>query len=363
MSTLAARGVVVRSPKAPPVVEELELDPPGPGEVRVRIVATGVCHSDLHAQRGDFGKEFPYLLGHEACGVVEALGEGVRGLAAGQSVVLTWRAPCGACRFCVAGDPASCARPTVAGPRMRTRDGQPLGRVLGLGTFATHTIVAAAQCVPVAAELSPAAMCLVGCAVATGVGAVLNTARVEPGSSVVVFGCGAVGACVILGARLVNASRIVAVDVAPRKLEWARTLGATDVVDARAGDPTKRVRELCGGTGARYAFEAVGLPETLAGALGSLDLGGTCVLIGVPVPGAKLELPLGRFFYGRQTLTTTFGGDCVPVRDFQRFSDWYRAGALDLDALVTRTITLEDVPEAFAAMERGEVLRSVIRLG
>lgn len=354
------RGVVVRSAGATPAVETLRLEPPGPGEVQVRVLATGVCHTDLHAQRGHFGREFPYLLGHEATGVLEAVGPGVDGSRVGETVMLNWRAPCGRCRFCARGRPAQCARPLTAEPRMFTEDGLALGRVLGLGTFSTHTVVAAGQATPVAPELSPEATCLIGCCVATGVGAALHAGEVSAGHTVAVFGCGAVGTSVIQGARLAHAARIIAVDVAPRKLAWARELGATDVVDAREGDPVKQVRALTGGLGVDRAFEAVGLPETLAQALGCCDLGGRCVLIGVPAPGATVPLNLARFFYQRGDLRATFYGDCLPSRDFPVLAALYARGELRLDALVTQRLGLDDVPEAFALMERGESLRAVL---
>jgi S-(hydroxymethyl)mycothiol dehydrogenase len=356
---LTASGVVVRTPNSPARVETILVEPPGPGEILVRIVATGVCHSDLHAKLGNFGTEFPYLLGHEATGIVEALGPGVTRPAVGDAVLLCWRAPCGGCRFCAAGNPTYCAAPVTAQPRMRTTDGAVLGRVLGLGTFCTHTVVAAAQALPVSPELSPAALSLIGCGVATGVGAALRAAAVRPGSTVAVFGCGAVGVSVIQGARLAQASRIVAVDLVPRKLEWARAFGATDVIDARAGNPAKQIRALTG-HGVDYAFEAVGLPETLGQALASCDLGGVCTLIGVPAPKAELTLSLSRFFYSRANLRATFYGDCLPSRDFPILIDLYRRGALRLDELISERVTLDDAEAAFAAMERGETLRSII---
>jgi S-(hydroxymethyl)mycothiol dehydrogenase len=355
-----AQGVVVREPNAAPKVEEIVLDAPGPGEVRVRILACGVCHTDLHAQRGHFGKEFPYLLGHEAAGVVDALGEGVTRPKLGETVVLTWQAPCGACRFCDAGRPAMCARPVVAGPRMRTKDGKPLGRVLGVGAFATHTVVAAAQAIPMAPDLPPASTCLLGCGVATGVGAALFAAQVRPGDTVCVFGCGAVGMSVIAGSRLARASRIVAVDLVEKKLEWAGRFGATDTVLARDVDVPKRIREILGGVGAKVAFEAIGLPETLAQAIASADTGGLTVLIGVPRSGAELRVPMTRLFFGRSRFMTTFGGDCLPARDFPLFADLYRKKELDLDGLVTERIDLEGIAAAFEKMDKGETLRSVV---
>ncbi len=363
---MKTRAVVVRSPGAAVTVEEIEIDPPGAGEVLVRMVATGVCHSDLHCAKGSFGTEFPYLLGHEATGVVEAVGDGVTRPKVGEMVTLNWRAPCGACRFCVAGELAQCAKPLVAGQRMRTLDGKPLGRVLGLGTFSSHTVVNAGQALPIdhsAVGDRPAlrveATCLIGCGVATGVGAVLRSARVPIGATVAVFGCGAVGMSAILGARAAQASRIVAVDVVPRKLEWARKLGATDTIDARDGDSGKRVKTATGG-GVGYSFEAVGLPETLQQAMLATANGGVCTMIGVPAPKSELTLSLTQLFFSRVTLRATHYGDCLPSRDFPLLVDLYRRGVLPLDELVSETITLDEVPAAFARMERGETLRSVI---
>lgn len=362
MNPLAAQAVVVRAPGGPAVVEEIVVDPPGPGEVLVHVLATGVCHTDLHAKLGHFGREYPMLLGHEATGVVEAVGPGVTRPAIGDKVVLTWRAPCGACGFCVSGRPVRCAKPATAGPRMRTRDGLTLGRVLGLGTFTTRTVVAASQAIPIPADLASEPTSLVGCAVATGVGAVLFAAGVPPGASVAVFGCGAVGASVILGARLAQARRIVAVDVVEGRLAAAARLGATDRVLSGPGlDAARAVRDLTGG-GVAFAFEAVGIPETLSAALSSCELGGTCVLIGVPAPGATLSYPMAKLFYSRLRLITTFGGDALPARDFPLLCDFYRSGRLPLDDLVTAKMTLGDVEEAFAMMARGEGLRSVLVL-
>jgi S-(hydroxymethyl)mycothiol dehydrogenase len=357
-----ARGAVVRAPGAPALVETILLDAPGPGEVRVRIVASGVCHSDLHAKLGNFGTAFPYLLGHEATGVVDAVGPGVTRPEVGETVTLCWRAPCGACRFCTRGKAEYCARPLTAQPRMRTTDGLTLGTVLGTGSFCTHTVVAAAQALPMDKTLDPAATCLIGCAVTTGVGAALNAARVTPGSTVAVFGCGAIGVSVIQGARLSQAARIIAVDLVPRKLEWARSFGATDLVDASTVDPVKRIRELTNKNGVDFAFEAVGLPATVKQALAAVDFGGTCVVIGVPAPTAELSVSLARFFFGRANLRATFYGDCLPSRDFPLYADLYRTGALALDAMITERIGLDQIESAFEKMQRGETIRSVLML-
>lgn len=358
MTHLTARAVVVRNPGEPARVEDIHLAPPEKGEVLVRMLATGVCHTDLHAKLGHFGRKFPYLLGHEATGVVERVGEGVERPAVGDTVMLNWRAPCNACGFCDAGRPSHCERPLTAGPRMHTKDGAELGRVLGLGTFATHTVVAASQAIPVAADLAPEATCLIGCGVVTGVGAALFAAKVAPAQTVAVFGCGAVGMSVVMGARLARASRIIAVDRVAQKLAWAKDFGATDVVDASTTDPVQAIRALCGGVD--HAFEAVGLPQTLEQAMASCRLAGTCTLIGVPHPKAEATVKLAPFFYGRLTLKSTFYGDCLPSRDFPLMASWYRQGELPLDALVTTKITLDQIEEAFTAMKKGEVLRSVI---
>lgn len=363
MNSLTAQAVVVRSAGAPALVEEIVVDPPGPGEVRVRVLAAGVCHTDLHAKLGHFAPEFPYLLGHEAAGIVEAQGPGVTRPEVGETVVLTWRAPCGACRFCMTGRPVHCAKPAVAAPRMRTRDGLSLGRVLGVGSFSTYTVVAAGQAVPIASDLAPESTCLIGCCVATGVGAPLFAAHVPHGATIAVFGCGAVGISVIMGARLAQAGRILAVDLSASRLEAARRFGATDVFLAGPGQPdaAKSIRERTGG-GVAFAFEAVGIPETLAQAVAATELGGTAILIGVPAPGAVFTYPMTKLFYSRSSILTTFGGDALPARDFPLFAEWYRAGRLNLDGLVSKRIGLGDVEAAFDAMTRGEGLRQVIAM-
>ncbi len=356
-----AQGAIIRQAGTATAIEAFVVDDPGPGEVLVRILASGVCHSDLHVKLGNMGTDFPYLLGHEGTGVVERAGEGVASPKVGDLVILARRAPCGHCRFCRIGQYNFCAATVVAQPRMHAqRDGAQLHPVLGVGTFCTHTVVAASQAVKIDSDLSPDATCLIACAVMTGVGAVLYTANVRLGSTVAVFGCGGVGINVIQGAKLAHASRIIAVDVEDRKLAWARSFGATDTINARQEDPIQGIKDLIGGHGADYTFEAIGKPETLEQALLSRDLAGTCVLIGVPGPTATLTLPLARFFNLGGSLRVSWFGDCLPSRDFPLLADWYRKGDLKLDELVTRRITLDQVDSAFHAMERGETLRSVI---
>ncbi|MEZ4442169.1 MAG: Zn-dependent alcohol dehydrogenase [Polyangiaceae bacterium] len=360
--TMKARAVIVPRAGEAPRVETIEVAPPGVGEVRVKILASGVCHTDLHAQRGHFGRSFPYLLGHEGAGVVEAVGDGVTDLGVGEHVMLNWRAPCHRCRFCRAGRPTHCERPRVAADaRLKREDGASLGRVLGLGTFTTHTVVAAGQCIPVSPALSPLATCLIGCGVITGVGAAIFAAQVKAGEKVAVFGCGAVGLSVVMGAKLARAKQIIAVDRVAKKLEWARELGATDVVDASAGDAVAAVEALSEG-GVDHAFEAVGIPETLAQAAQSCALAGSCTMIGVPQPKTEVALSMPHLFYKRLTLRSTFYGDCLPARDFPLLADWYASGELPLDRFVSERIGLEEVGEAFAKMERGETIRSVIDL-
>jgi S-(hydroxymethyl)mycothiol dehydrogenase len=356
-----ARGAIARTPGAPVSIEEFTIGDPGPDEVLVRILASGVCHTDYGVKMGVYGSEgYPFLLGHEGAGVIEAVGPGVTKHKPGDHVILAWRAPCGECRFCRAGKPNFCAASLNAEKRIQTHDGITLNQVLGIGTFCTHTLVHADQAVPYDASLPAPQMSLIGCGVMTGVGAALYAAGVRPGSSVAVFGCGGVGDSVIAGAKLGGATTIIGVDIDPKKLEWAKEFGATHTVNAREGDPVAKIKELTGGNGVNFSFEAVGRAETLDQALWSRDLAGTCVLIGVPGPGPTLDLPLQKFFDLGGHLCVSWYGDCLPSRDFPLLADWYRLGQLNLDKIVSRTISLDEVDDAFAAMERGETLRSVI---
>jgi S-(hydroxymethyl)mycothiol dehydrogenase len=358
---ITARGAIARVPGAPAEIEEFTIDDPGPNEVLVRILASGVCHTDLGVKMGTYGTDgFPFLLGHEGAGIVEAVGPGVESPQVGDHVILAWRAPCGNCRFCRTGQPNYCANSLNAEKRMRGKDGVLLNPVLGIGTFCTHTLVHAKQAIPIAHDLPAPQMSLIGCGVMTGVGAALYQAKVTPGSSVAVFGCGGVGDSVIAGARLAGATTIIAVDIDPRKLEWAKEFGATHTVNAREVDPVAKIKELTGGNGVNFSFEAVGRPETLEQAIFCRDLAGTCIFIGVPGPGPKLTLELQRFFDLGGYLGVSWYGNCLPTRDFPLLASWYQQGQLNLDKVVSRTIKLEETEEAFKAMERGETLRSVI---
>lgn len=333
---------------------------PGPGEALVRVQASGVCHTDLHYREGGINDEFPFLLGHEAAGVVESVGPDVTSVAPGDFVILNWRAVCGTCRACKRGRPWYCFATHNATQPMTLEDGTPLSPALGIGAFAEKTLVAAGQCTKVDPAAAPAAAGLLGCGVMAGLGAALNTGNVGRGDSVAVIGCGGVGNAAVAGARLAGASRIIAVDLDDRKLEWARGLGATHTVNGRTDDVVKAIQALTGGNGADVVIDAVGRPETYQQAFYARDLAGTVVLVGVPTPEMKLELPLLDVFGRGGSLKSSWYGDCLPERDFPLLIDLYLQGRLDLDAFVSETIPLDGVEDAFARMERGEVLRSVV---
>ncbi|MFG2693070.1 S-(hydroxymethyl)mycothiol dehydrogenase [Kitasatospora sp. NPDC048407] len=354
------RGVIARAKGAPVEVVPIVVPDPGPGEAVVKVQACGVCHTDLHYREGGINDEFPFLLGHEAAGVVEAVGEGVDNVVPGDFVILNWRAVCGRCRACRRGRPQYCFATHNAKQKMTLEDGTELSPALGIGAFAEKTLVAAGQCTKVDPEASPAAAGLLGCGVMAGLGAAINTGQVGRGDSVAVIGCGGVGNAAVMGARLAGASRIIAVDVDERKLVTARGLGATHTVNSREIDAVEAIRELTGGNGADVVIDAVGRPETYKQAFYARDLAGTVVLVGVPTPEMTLELPLLDVFGRGGALKSSWYGDCLPERDFPMLIDLYLQGRLDLDAFVSETIPLDGVEEAFARMHRGEVLRSVV---
>ncbi|MEM8902115.1 MAG: S-(hydroxymethyl)mycothiol dehydrogenase [Actinomycetota bacterium] len=356
------RGVVSHSVGAPVAVEEITIPDPGPGEAVVAIQACGVCHTDLHYREGGINDEFPFLLGHEAAGRVEAIGSGVDDVAVGDFVILNWRAVCGQCRSCLRGRPWYCFSTFNAEQKMTLADGTELSPALGIGAFAEKTLVHAGQCTKVDEAASPAAAGLLGCGVMAGIGAAINTGGVQRGDSVAVFGCGGVGNAAIAGARLAGASTIVAVDLDDRKLEWATGFGATHTVNAAATDPVEAIRAVTDGNGVDVAIEAVGLPSTYVQAFEARDLAGTVVLVGVPRPDMQLELPYLDVFGRGGALKSSWYGDCLPSRDFPMLIDLYLQGRLDLDGFVTETISLDAVEEAFHKMERGEVLRSVVTI-
>ncbi|HEY1178268.1 MAG TPA: S-(hydroxymethyl)mycothiol dehydrogenase [Phytomonospora sp.] len=356
------RGVVAPGKGAAVRLETILVGDPGPGEALVRVRACGVCHTDLHYREGGINDEFPFLLGHEAAGVVEAVGDDVRGLEPGDFVILNWRAVCGKCRACRRGRPWYCFDTHNAAQKMTLADGTVLTPALGIGAFAEKTLVAAGQCTKVDPTASAAVAGLLGCGVMAGFGAALNTGNVSRGDSVAVIGCGGVGNAAVAGARLAGAAKIIAVDIDERKLTWARNLGATHTVNARQNDVVDAIREVTEGFGADVVIDAVGRPETYEQAFYARDLAGTVVLVGVPTPDMRLDLPLIDVFGRGGSLKSSWYGDCLPERDFPMLIDLYLQGRVDLDAFVSETITLDDVEDAFARMERGEVLRSVVLL-
>ncbi|MGW4202452.1 S-(hydroxymethyl)mycothiol dehydrogenase [Streptomyces sp. NPDC004726] len=356
------QGVIAPGKNEPVRVETITVPDPGPGEAVVKIQACGVCHTDLHYKQGAINDDFPFLLGHEAAGVVESVGPDVTEVAPGDFVVLNWRAVCGRCRACRRGRPWYCFDTHNARQKMTLADGRELSPALGIGAFAEKTLVAAGQCTKVDPAVSASVAGLLGCGVMAGIGAAVNTGEVGRGDTVAVIGCGGVGDAAIVGARLAGAARIIAVDIDDRKLETAKTMGATHTVNSRAGDPVEAVRELTGGFGADVVIEAVGRPETYRQAFYARDLAGTVVLVGVPSPEMKLELPLLDVFGRGGSLKSSWYGDCLPSRDFPMLIDLHQQGRIDLGAFVTETIGLGDVEQAFARMHEGDVLRSVVVL-
>ncbi len=357
------RGVVARTEGAPVSVETVLVPDPGPGEAVVRVQTCGVCHTDLHYREGGINDEFPFLLGHEAAGVVESVGEGVTDVVPGDFVILNWRAVCGDCRACRRGEPWYCFSTFNATQRMTLEDGTELTPALGIGAFAEKTLVHSGQCTKVDPSASPAAVGLLGCGVMAGIGAAINTGAVGRGRSVAVIGCGGVGAAAVAGSSLAGASRIIAVDLDDRKLEWARGLGATHTVNSRERDAVEAIKELTDGFGADVVIDAVGRPETWKQAFYARDLAGTVVLVGVPTPDMRIpDIPLIDVFGRGGALKSSWYGDCLPDRDFPMLVDLYQQGRLDLDAFVSERIGLDDVEAAFERMHRGDVLRSVVEL-
>ena len=357
----SVRAVVARTQGEPVTIETIEVPDPGPGEVLVAVKACGVCHTDLHYREGAINDEFPFLLGHEAAGIVEEVGSDVTEVAVGDFVVLNWRAVCGQCRSCRRGRPWYCFATHNATQKM-TLDGGELSPALGIGAFAEKTLVAAGQATKVDPAAPPEVAGLIGCGVMAGLGAAMNTGNVGRGDSVAVFGCGGVGDAAIAGAHLAGAHTIVAVDLDDRKLEMAREFGATHTVNSSIEDPVEAIRAVTDGNGVDVAIEAVGLPVTYQQAFNARDLAGTVVLVGVPNPEATLELPMIEVFGRGGALKSSWYGDCLPSRDFPMLIDLYLQGRLDLDRFVSETIALDEVEEAFHKMERGEVLRSVVVL-
>ncbi len=353
------QAIVSRTVHAPVSMETVLVPDPGPGEALVAVQACGVCHTDLHYREGGINNEFPFLLGHEAAGVVEAVGDGVTEVAPGDFVILNWRAVCGTCRACLRGRPWYCFSTHNASQKMTLADGTELSPALGIGAFAEKTLVAAGQCTKVNASANPAVVGLLGCGVMAGLGAAINTGGVGRGDTVAVFGCGGVGNAAIAGARLAGASSIIAVDIDDQKLAWAKEFGATHTVNSRATDPVEAIKAITE-HGADVTIDAVGRPEVFQQAWDARDLAGTTVLVGVPTPDMTWSTPLIEIFGRGGAIKSSWYGDCLPSRDFPMLVDLYLQGRLPLEKFVSETISLDQVEDAFHKMERGEVLRSVV---
>ncbi|MBJ7598974.1 MAG: Zn-dependent alcohol dehydrogenase [Candidatus Nephthysia bennettiae] len=361
------RAAVLYEAGQPLRVEEVDLAPPQTREVRVRVVAAGVCHSDYHYMKGDLATRLPAVLGHEGAGVVEEVGAGVTTVAPGDHVVLLWRSGCGHCAYCATGRPALCAHGAALrntgrlldGTTRLSRDGREISHFLGVSCFAEAAVCPEQSVLKIDGDIPLEIAALAGCSVMTGVGAATNSARVEPGSSVLVIGAGGVGLCAIMGAQLCGAARVVAADLNPSKLRMAHEFGASDLIDASSEDVVKAVRELTGG-GVDFAFEAIGRPETVTQALRALRAGGVAVAIGVAPPAARAEISPFDLVLQEKTLKGSIYGSTRPHADFPRLFELYRRGRLPLDRLLSRRYRLEEVNEAYDAMLTGEVARSVI---
>jgi S-(hydroxymethyl)mycothiol dehydrogenase len=354
------RAVVSLAKGEPVRIETIRVPDPGPGEALVVVRACGVCHTDVHYRDGGINDEFPFLLGHEAAGIVEAVGPDVTDVAPGDFVIMNWRAVCGHCRACRRGKPWYCFATHNATQKMTLTDGTALTPALGIGAFAEKTLVAAGQCTKVDSAAPAEVAGLLGCGVMAGIGAAINTGQVSRGDSVAVIGCGGVGNAAVMGSRLAGARTIIAVDVDDRKLALASGFGATHTVNSSRTDAVDAIQQATGGFGADVVIDAVGRPETYRQAFAARDLAGTVVLVGVPTPDMELTIPLLDVFGRGGALKSSWYGDCLPSRDFPMLIDLYLQGRLPLADFVSERIELDDVEAAFEKMRRGEVLRSVV---
>jgi len=355
-------GVISATKGEPVEVVDVVIPDPGPDEVVVDVTACGVCYTDLTYRDGGINDDYPFLLGHEAAGTVESVGAGVDTVAPGDFVILNWRAVCGKCRACKRGRPWLCFDTFNAEQPMTLTDGTELTPALGIGAFADKTLVHAGQCTKVNPAADPAVAGLLGCGMMAGIGAAINTGAVGPHDTVAVIGCGGVGDAAVAGAAVVGARRIIAVDTDNTKLKWAREFGATHTVNAREFDVVKTIQDLTDGFGADVVIDAVGRPETWRQAFYARDLGGTVVLVGVPTPDMRIDMPLVDFFSRGGSLKSSWYGDCLPERDFPTLISLHLQGRLPLEKFVSERIGLEDVESAFHRMHTGEVLRSVVML-
>jgi len=360
---MSVRAAVVYRSGEPIVIETLSLDDPGPRELRVRVAATGVCHSDLHVAEGAFPSRFPIVLGHETSGVVESVGADVRTLRPGDHVVCCISGFCGQCEPCVTGHLSICQdkgvdRPRGAKPRMVDGDGKAIHQMTGISGFSEAMIVSERSCVSIRRDMPLDLACVLGCAVLTGFGAVAHTAKVTPGSIVAVLGCGGVGLMIVNAARIAGAGRIVAIDRVPAKLDLARKMGASDVIEAKDNDLVAETMALTGG-GVHFSFEAIGLKTTVETAFRMLRPGGACTVVGVAAMGAEFSIPAMDLLLERRLQGCYMGSNHFPL-DIPRLIDFYMDGRLNLKTLVSRRLPLDDVDQAFAAMKSGEAARSVI---
>ncbi len=363
-----SRAAVMYDFNLPLAVESVRLRAPGPEQIVVRVIASGICHTDLSVWRGRLPYPPPAVLGHEGAGIVEEVGSAVTQLRAGDHVILSSIPRCGRCAYCRAGHAHLCEaglESAMAGTQVAfEKDGADIGHFCGLGSFATHTLCDASAAIKIDDDIPLQRACLIGCGVITGVGAALNTARVQPGETVAVFGCGGVGVNVIQGAAIAGAARIIAVDVVAQKLEWAKTFGATDVIDASALDgdgASEAVRALTGGLGVDVAFEAIGVPDVIRQAFFSTRRGGKAVVVGVAPFGVEVALPACMLSLEERSLVGSLYGSALMTRDVPRLLSLYRRGKLKLDELVSRELRLDEVNAGLEALEGGNVLRSVIR--
>ena len=357
-------AAVLNEPQTPLSIEQIEVDEPGPGEALIRVAAAGVCHSDLHFIDGVYPARVPIVLGHEVSGVVEATGPGVTRVAPGDRVIAAFIQPCGFCEYCESGRGHLCqlggrTRDVSTNPRLKRGD-EAINQMANLGGFAELALTPASGLVKIPDDVGLDVAALVGCSVMTGFGAATRTAAVEPGSTVAVIGTGGVGLNVIQGAKVAGARTIIAIDVAEHKLAYARQFGATDTIDASAGDPVEQVRDLTGG-GVDYAFEAIGLTATARQAYEMLKRGGTAVIVGMIPPGENIEIP-GASMLQEKTLKGCFYGSGRFHIDMPRILELYQNGQIDLDNLVTRRYPLDQINEAFSALRDGEVARSVLEI-